>query len=142
MEGPPIFNPTVPFMGKLQGGLTARKTIIVKGYVPPTGKSFAINFKVGSSGDVALHINPRLTEDTVVRNSYLNGSWGSEEKKISYNPFGRGQYFDLSIRCGIDRFKIYGNGQHLFDFSHRLSAFQRVDILEIEGDITLSYVQI
>lgn len=142
MEGPPIFNPTVPFMGKLQGGLTARKTIIVKGYVPPTGKSFAINFKVGSSGDVALHINPRLTEDTVVRNSYLNGSWGSEEKKISYNPFGRGQYFDLSIRCGIDRFKVYGNGQHLFDFSHRLSAFQRVDILEIEGDITLSYVQI
>ncbi|EPQ20081.1 Galectin-4 [Myotis brandtii] len=142
MEGPPIFNPTVPFTGKLQGGLTARKTIIVKGYVPPTGKSFAINFKVGSSGDLALHINPRLAEDTVVRNSYLNGSWGSEEKKISYNPFGRGQYFDLSIRCGIDRFKVYGNGQHLFDFSHRLSAFQRVDILEIEGDVTLSYVQI
>ncbi|XP_036264262.1 galectin-4 isoform X3 [Pipistrellus kuhlii] len=142
MEGPPTFNPPVPFTGRLQGGLTARKTIIVKGYVPPTGRSFAINFKVGSSGDLALHINPRLMEDTVVRNSYLNGSWGSEEKKISYNPFARGQFFDLSIRCGIDRFKVYGNGQHLFDFSHRLSAFQRVDTLEIEGDVTLSYVQI
>ena len=48
----------------------------------------------------------------------------------------------LSVRCGADRFKVYANGQHLFDFSHRLSAFQRVDLVEIHGDVTLSYVQI
>nr|1X50_A Chain A, Galectin-4 [Homo sapiens] len=142
MEGPPTFNPPVPYFGRLQGGLTARRTIIIKGYVPPTGKSFAINFKVGSSGDIALHINPRMGNGTVVRNSLLNGSWGSEEKKITHNPFGPGQFFDLSIRCGLDRFKVYANGQHLFDFAHRLSAFQRVDTLEIQGDVTLSYVQI
>ncbi|XP_025770606.1 galectin-4 [Puma concolor] len=142
MEGPPIFNPPVPFRRILQGGLTARRTIIVKGFIPPTGKSFAINFIVGSTGDMALHINSRLTEDTVVRNSYLNGSWGSEERKISYNPFGPGKFFDLSIRCGIDRFKVYANGQHLFDYSHRFSAFQNVDVLEIQGDINLSYIQI
>lgn len=131
--------------------------------------SFVINFKVGSSGDLALHINPRLNEGSVVRNSFLNGSWGAEERKVSYNPFGPGQFFDvslgslsllpskasvlalascpplslqLSIRCGMDRFKVYANGQHLFDFSHRLSAFQRVDMVEIQGDVTLSYVQI
>ncbi|KAL2763272.1 galectin-4, partial [Daubentonia madagascariensis] len=132
----------VPFWGRLQGGLTARRTIIIKGYVPPTGKSFAINFKAGPSGDIALHINPRMADGTVVRNSFLNGSWGSEERNISHNPFGPGQFFDLSIRCGMDRFKVYANGQHLFDFSHRLSAFQRVDMVEIQGDVTLSYVQI
>ncbi|KAF0876440.1 LEG4 protein, partial [Crocuta crocuta] len=131
--------------------------------------SFAINFVVGSTGDLALHINSRLTEDVVVRNSFLNGSWGSEEKKITYNPFGPGKFFDvslgsllppslqtlcpgsslkpalprqLSIRCGIDRFKVYANGQHLFDYSHRVSAFQNVDVLEIQGDINLSYVQV
>nr|XP_045366797.1 galectin-4 isoform X1 [Camelus bactrianus] len=162
MEGPPAFNPPVPFMGRLQGGLTPRRTIIVKGYVPPTGKSFVINFKVGSSGDLALHINPRLNEGVVVRNSRLKGSWGPEERKLSYNPFGPGQFFSLlpskasvlalascpplslqlSIRCGMDRFKVYANGQHLFDFSHRLSAFQTVDMVEIQGDVTLSYVQI
>eukprot|EP00069_Balaena_mysticetus_P003036 bmy_16324T0 len=103
---------------------------------------FVINFKVGSSGDLALHINPRLNEGTVVRNSFLNGLWGAEERKVSNNPFGPGQFFDLSIRCGMDRFKVYANGQHLFDFSHRLSAFQRVDMVEIQGDVTLSYVQI
>ncbi|XP_008572161.1 PREDICTED: galectin-4 [Galeopterus variegatus] len=142
MEGPPAFNPPVPYTGRLHGGLTARRTVIVKGYLPPTSKSFAINFKVGSSGDIALHINPRLVEGAVVRNSRLNGSWGAEERTISYNPFGPGRYFDLSIRCGVDRFKVYANGQHLFDFPHRFSAFQKVDMLEIQGDVTLSYVQI
>ncbi|KAM6223445.1 galectin-4 [Rhynchocyon petersi] len=142
MEGPPIFNPPVPFMGRLQGGLIARRTIIIKGFVPPSAKSFIINFRTGTSGDVALHINPRMNEHAVVRNSNLNGSWGSEERNISYNPFAPGQFFDLSIRCGTDRFKVYGNGQHLFDFSHRLTAFQRIDTLEIKGDVTLSYVQI
>ncbi|XP_007953710.1 galectin-4 [Orycteropus afer afer] len=142
MEGPPTFNPPVPFVGRLQGGLVARRTIIVKGFVLPSAKSFTIDFKVGASGDIALHINPRLNERAVVRNSCLNGSWGSEERSISYNPFGPGQFFDLSIRCGMDRFKVYANGQHLFDFSHRLMAFQTVDMLQITGDITLSYVQI
>uniref|UniRef100_A0A8C5V597 Galectin n=1 Tax=Microcebus murinus TaxID=30608 RepID=A0A8C5V597_MICMU len=132
----------VPFRGRLQGGLTARRTVIIKGYVPPTGKSFSINFRAGPSGDIALHVNPRVAEGNVVRNSFLKGSWGSEERNISYNPFSPGQFFDLSIRCGQDRFKVYANGQHLFDFSHRLSAFQNVDTVEIEGDVTLSYVQI
>ncbi|XP_028642067.1 galectin-4 isoform X3 [Grammomys surdaster] len=141
MAGPPVFNPPVPYVATLQGGLTARRTIIIKGYVLPTAKNFIINFKVGSSGDIAFHLNPRIG-DSVVRNSYMNGSWGSEERKVAYNPFGPGQFFDLSIRCGMDRFKVFANGQHLFDFSHRFQAFQRVDMLEIKGDITLSYVQI
>lgn len=144
MMGPHVLFPQpVPFVGRLQGGLTARKTVIIKGYVLPTGKryrteteggspvpllpqtqesspqplpslgsqvlsprltpifhsvpSFAINFKVGSTGDLALHINPRMNENAVVRNSYLNGSWGSEERKLSYNPFGCGQFFDVSL---------------------------------------------
>lgn len=138
-----LFPQPVPFMRRLTGGLTARRTIIVKGYVPPTGQryrtqteagilrpflpetcefgpqpipplsnqmlapssssslslvpSFAINFKVESSGDLALHINPRMNEGAVVRNSYLNGSWGSEERSLSYNPFGPGQFFDVSL---------------------------------------------
>ncbi|XP_004636847.1 galectin-4 [Octodon degus] len=142
MSGPPVFNPPVPYTGVLHGGLSPRRTIIIKGFVPLTAKSFAINFKVGFSGDRALHINPRLSEGVVVRNSHLNGSWGSEERKLPHNPFRPGQFFDLSIRCGMDRFKVYANGQHLFDYSHRLPAFQSVDTLEILGDVTLSYVQI
>uniref|UniRef100_A0A8C2YRQ8 Galectin n=1 Tax=Chinchilla lanigera TaxID=34839 RepID=A0A8C2YRQ8_CHILA len=142
LMGPQCSPQPVPYLGRLQGGLSPRRTIIIKGFIPPTAKSFAINFKVGSSGDRALHINPRLSEGVVVRNSHLKGSWGSEERKLPHNPFVPGQFFDLSIRCGTDRFKVYANGQHLFDYSHRLPAFQSVDTLEIQGDVTLSYVQI
>ncbi|XP_055002143.1 galectin-4 isoform X2 [Sorex araneus] len=141
MEAPPVFNPPVPFTGRLQGGLMTRRTIIIKGFIPPSAQRFAINFKVGLTGEVALHINPRLDERSVVRNSLQNGDWGSEERDISYNPFAPGQFFDLSIRAGTDRFKVFANGRHMFDFSHRLSAYHTVDILEITGDVTLSYVQ-
>ncbi|XP_049642614.1 galectin-4-like isoform X2 [Suncus etruscus] len=142
MEAPPVFNPPVPYTGRLQGGLMARRTIIIKGFVPPSAKRFAIDFKVGGTGEVALHINPRMDEKCVVRNSLQNGAWGSEERNLSHNPFAPGQYFDLSIRAGSDRFKVFANGQHLFDFAHRIPAFHMVDIMEISGDVTLSYIQI
>lgn len=142
-----LFPQPVPFIRRLTGGLTARRTVIVKGFVPPRGQryrtqteagilrpllpqtcesgpqpfpppqphpeetgagpfwlfislsvpSFAINFRVESSGDLALHINVRMNEGAVVRNSYLNGSWGSEERSLSHNPFGPGQFFDVSL---------------------------------------------
>ncbi|XP_068934697.1 galectin-4 isoform X2 [Petaurus breviceps papuanus] len=142
MEGPPVFNPPVPFFGQIRGGLTPRKTIVIKGLVSPQATSISINFKVAQSQEVALHINPRMPEGAVVRNSFMGGKWGQEERSISFNPFTRGQYFDLSIRCGHDRFKVFANGQHIFDFAHRLSAFNRVDTVEIKGDVSLSYVQI
>ncbi|XP_036602210.1 galectin-4 [Trichosurus vulpecula] len=142
MEGPPVFNPPVPFVGRMQGGLTPRKTIVIKGLVSQHANNIAINFKVAQSEEVALHINPRLTEGVVVRNSLLGGKWGKEERNISFNPFTRGQYFDLSIRCGHDRFKIFANGQHIFDYAHRFHDFNRVNTVEIKGDLSLSYVQI
>ncbi|XP_028920640.1 galectin-4 [Ornithorhynchus anatinus] len=142
MGGPPVFNPSTPYRGHLNGGLSARSTIVVKGFVPTTAESFIINLKEGESDDVALHINPRLLSGSIVRNSFLKGKWGKEEVKVAFNPFARGHYFDLSIRCGMDRFKVYANGDHVFDFTHRLSAFQKINTLEIQGDVKLSYVQI
>ncbi|KAH0631555.1 hypothetical protein JD844_005928, partial [Phrynosoma platyrhinos] len=100
---------------------------------------FRINFKAGQ--EVVLHINPRMDERTVVRNSFLGGRWGNEERELSFNPFQRGQYFDLSIRCGNQRFKVFANGQPLFDYNHRFHNFQQINTLEIDGDVVLSYVQ-
>ncbi|XP_068934698.1 galectin-4 isoform X3 [Petaurus breviceps papuanus] len=62
MEGPPVFNPPVPFFGQIRGGLTPRKTIVIKGLVSPQATSISINFKVAQSQEVALHINPRMPE--------------------------------------------------------------------------------
>ncbi|CAM4689819.1 unnamed protein product [Caretta caretta] len=141
MAGPASFHPQVPYVANFPGGLTSKKTVVVKGLVPQGAKSFRINFKMGYSKDIALHINPRLNEKTVVRNSLLNGQWGSEERELPHNPFQPGQYFDLSIRCGNRRFKVFANGQPLFNYNHRFHNFQQIDTLEINGDVVLSYVQ-
>ncbi|XP_055002398.1 galectin-4-like [Sorex araneus] len=141
MEGPPIFYPPVPYMRRLQGGLKTNRTIIIVGFIPRSAHRFFINFIVGTTGDIALHINPRMGEKAVVRNSFLNGGWGCEESGISYNPFAPGQYFDLSICTSTDNLKVFANGQHIFDYEHRVPA-TTADILEISSDVILSYVQV
>ncbi|TMS07455.1 Galectin-4 [Larimichthys crocea] len=92
------------------------------------------------SRDIAFHLNPRVREGVVVRNSMIGGDWGQEEREAGMNPFMEGQYFDMSIRCGNQRFKVFVNGQHLFDFFHRVHSFNEIDMLEIEGDIQISYI--
>uniref|UniRef100_A0AAQ6IJI7 Galectin n=1 Tax=Anabas testudineus TaxID=64144 RepID=A0AAQ6IJI7_ANATE len=64
----------------------------------------------------------------------IGGCWGQEEREISMNPFMEGQYFDMSIRCGNGRFKVFVNGQHLFDFVHRFQSCNEIDMLEIDGN--------
>ncbi|XP_030826248.1 galectin-4 [Camarhynchus parvulus] len=142
MQQPPTLHPPVPFIATIPGGLIPKKTIIIKGFVPHHANRFHINLRAGPGGDVVLHLNPRMDEgDAVVRNSFLGGGWGHEERDIGCcSPFQRGRYFDLSIRCGNHRFKVFVEGQPLFDFHHRVPAGPHVDVLEIEGDVVLSYV--
>ncbi|KAA0714848.1 Galectin-4 [Triplophysa tibetana] len=131
---------TVPYSNMIPGGMSGKRTIVVRGMVPYGAQRFAVNFVVGFSRDIAFHLNPRITEGLVIRNSRIGGMWGQEEIEIGINPFMEGQYFDLSIRCGHRRFKIFVNGQHLCNFFHRFEAFTQVDMLEIEGDVQISYI--
>ncbi|XP_058678870.1 galectin-4-like [Ammospiza caudacuta] len=142
MAQPPIVYPPVPFIGTIPGGLIPKKTIIIKGFVPHDANRFEINLRVGPTGDIVLHVNPRMEEgNAVVRNSFRGDSWGREERDLFCNsPFLREHFFNLSIRCMNDRFKAFANGQPLFDFHHRVPVGPHVDVLEIKGDVVLSYV--
>ncbi|XP_031983377.1 galectin-4 [Corvus moneduloides] len=142
MGQPPTFHPTVPFIATIPGGLFPKKTIVIKGFIPHDAGRFHINLRAGPGGDVVLHLNPRMDEGgAVVRNAFLGGCWGEEERDISCcHPFQRGRYFDLSIRCGNHRFKVFAEGQPLLEFRHRVPCGPHVDVLEIEGDVVLSYV--
>ena len=55
---------------------------------------FTINF-MNSSEDIAFHFNLRMSSGALVRNSCI-GEWGEEERKVTYNPFQQGEYFEVS----------------------------------------------
>ncbi|XP_028649081.2 galectin-4-like [Erpetoichthys calabaricus] len=141
MSSPAISNPGVPYRNIIPGGLSPKRTIIIRGMVLPGAGRFHINFKVSYTGDIVFHLSACLREYIVIRNSFLGGCWGQEERELEFNPFQLGQYFDMSIRSGHRRFKVYVNGQHLCSFHHRFHEFQQVDTLEVEGDVQISYVQ-
>ncbi|CAL8363091.1 unnamed protein product [Merluccius merluccius] len=140
MGGQPEYNPAVPFNTMIPGGMSPKRTIIIRGMIPYGADRFSVNMKVSRSRDIAFHMNPRVREGTVVRNAMMEGNWGPEERELSVNPFMEGQYFDMSIRCGNQRYKVFVNGQHLFDFPHRLQPFTQADMLEIDGDVQISYI--
>uniref|UniRef100_A0A674IP13 Galectin n=1 Tax=Terrapene triunguis TaxID=2587831 RepID=A0A674IP13_9SAUR len=129
-------------LGRLQGGLhwgweASLEGTLTKPFLPP--HSFQINLKNSMTGNIALHINPRLRERALVRNTQTHGTWGSEERHLSTLPFAPGQAFQVSLKGGCLR-HVSVNGLHVFDYVHRLPANQ-VDQLQIAGDVTLSCVQ-
>ncbi|KAM5146205.1 galectin-4-like isoform 1-T2 [Mantella aurantiaca] len=138
--GGPMYNPQVPYRN-IPGGVSPKKSFVIKGFIPQGGQSFQINFKSSASNDIALHFNFRLNEGAVVRNSFLGGKWGNEERAAPFLPFTPGQYFDISIRTGNIRYKIFVNGQQFCEYFHRFTNMPMIDTLEIGGNIVLSLVQ-
>ncbi|KAK3549072.1 hypothetical protein QTP70_030374 [Hemibagrus guttatus] len=136
----PIYNPGIPYSDMIPGGMVCRRTIIIRGMVPFGADRFWINFVSGTSRDIAFHLSSRIREGLVVRNSQIDGCWGEEEIDLNFNPFLEGQYFEISVRCGEEKFKVFANGQHMCHFFHRFQPYNQIDMLEVGGDIQLSYI--
>lgn len=135
--GPPAILPTNPFKGFINGGMIPKRSVVVKGV--PTGKNFVINLKAAFSNEIALHLNPRLNKGTLVRNSFINGTWGQEDKEIAKNPIKQGDNFEISIRSAQKTFKVFINGSLSFNFDHRMFNLAQVDTLEVDGDVKVLY---
>uniref|UniRef100_A0A8C9LCG9 Galectin n=1 Tax=Pavo cristatus TaxID=9049 RepID=A0A8C9LCG9_PAVCR len=99
--------------------------------------SFTINLKSSDSKDIALHLNPRLKNKVFVRNSYLHDSWGEEEKEVTHFPFSPGMYFELIIFCDAHQFKVAVNGVHTLEYKHRFKQLEKINVLEVTGDVQL-----
>ncbi|KAG8143527.1 hypothetical protein E2320_000745, partial [Naja naja] len=93
---------------------------------------FHVNLKNILLGNIALHVNPRFKERALVRNSFINGAWGSEERNIAFLPFCPGQAFQLEITYLENCYQMLVNGQLKFEYIHRIPPSQ-VDQLEIAG---------
>lgn len=86
--------------------------------------------------DIALHVNPRLPQNYIVRNSKINGRWGKEETTASL-PFNlkRGQKFAIQILVTEDCYLISVNGLHFTNYKHRI-PYQKVTCVQLKGDIS------
>lgn len=49
--------------------------------------------------DVVFHFNPRFHEQTIVRNSNIDGRWGPEERGGDF-PFVQGRRFEVVKKIG------------------------------------------
>ncbi|KFV61143.1 Galectin-8 [Dryobates pubescens] len=127
----------VPYVGKLDSALCPGCTVAIKGEVNRNPKSFTINLKPSGSKDIALHLNPRVKNQVFVRNSYLHDSWGEEEKEIANFPFSPGMYFELIIFCDTHQFKVAVNGVHTLEYKYRFKQLEKINVVEIMGDIQL-----
>uniref|UniRef100_A0A670YXG7 Galectin n=1 Tax=Pseudonaja textilis TaxID=8673 RepID=A0A670YXG7_PSETE len=135
-----VFSPQpLPYRTTICGGFSPSKSIMVSGSVSPCAQRFEINLKVGNC--IALHINPRFDQNAIVRNSLLNTCWGSEERHLPCGmPLMRGHPFTIRIQCEAHCFKVAVNGNHQFDYNHRICN-RLINLLEVDGDITLTNVQ-
>ncbi|XP_055798782.1 galectin-9-like isoform X2 [Salvelinus fontinalis] len=140
-QTPPPYTPqpsfVVPYKNIMVGGLYPGRNIIVQGVVNHNADKFCVNLRFNSG--VALHFNPRFNENIVVRNSLLKGQWGPEERNGGM-PFYRGQPFTVTIMCDTKCYKVMVNGVQMFSYNHRHFLLQQIDILEVEGDVSLSSV--
>ncbi|KAH0619952.1 hypothetical protein JD844_014414 [Phrynosoma platyrhinos] len=139
-SGVTLSNPAVPFHGAIPGAFIQFRKITIVGNVPFFANRFHVNLKNTMTGNIALHINPRFKEGALVRNTLINGTWGSEERYIHSMPFSPGQAFHMEITNLKKNYKVIVNGQVVFDYTHRIPP-SHVDQLEIAGDVNLSSVQ-
>ena len=72
---------------------------------------FHVELKSGDN--VALHFNPRIADQIVVRNSFLDGEWGDEEKEHSHFPFEESEPFEIFISSQPDAYKVSENNKFL-----------------------------
>lgn len=132
---------TLPFVARLNSSMGPGRTVVIKGEVNTNAKGFSVDLLSGKSKDIALHLNPRLKSKAFVRNSFLQESWGEEERNITCFPFSPGMYFEMIIYCDVKEFKVAVNGVHSLEYKHRFQELTSIDMLEIDGDIHLLEVR-
>ncbi len=105
------------------------------GYTALDGAGFALNLKVGNN--IALHINPRLNEGTVVLNSFINGGWGPEERPAGF-PLVVKQLISIMVIISSTEFEIQGIEEGTgkppwsYKYKHRLPV--SFDLIEFAAE--------
>uniref|UniRef100_A0A1W7RAH5 Galectin n=1 Tax=Hadrurus spadix TaxID=141984 RepID=A0A1W7RAH5_9SCOR len=126
----------------IAGGVDVNQCYTIFGRCNSDFSGFYLNLQCGNSDedDIALHFNPRAGANEVVRNSYISGSWGDEEKDGDF-PFSPGEEFTICIEALVQGFKVRVRGSEFTMYNHRL-PMQRICNLVLGGDAKLGDVRI
>uniref|UniRef100_A0A3B1KFJ3 Galectin n=1 Tax=Astyanax mexicanus TaxID=7994 RepID=A0A3B1KFJ3_ASTMX len=139
----PIYNPDIPYVGPIGGGLRAGMSIYIQGKIHHHINRFQVNLQCAEFDgcDVAFHLNPRFDLwDKVIFNTFQNGSWEGEEK-VKHMPFRKGEHFELIIVVNSEGYQINVNGKDFYLFQHRM-PLERVCFLQIGGDVAIDTINI
>ncbi|CAB1343917.1 unnamed protein product [Coregonus sp. 'balchen'] len=111
----------VPFSGRIRGGMRPGKKVIVMGIVDLEPDSFDVSLTCGRGTeeeepqpDVALKLSARFAERQFLRNSRIE------------------------IHCEHTRFRIFVDGNPLFDFFHKVKSLPSIDTVRIEGGLQIT----
>ncbi|XP_074503229.1 lectin, galactoside-binding-like b isoform X3 [Sebastes fasciatus] len=136
---------TVPFCGRIRGGMRPGKKIIVMGIVEMEPDRFDVSLSCGRDSekddtphDVALKLTARFTDRQFMRSARISGKWTTEEASTAYFPFIPDQPFRIEIHCEHQRFRIFVDGHQLFDFYHKVKSFISIDTVQIQGDLQIT----
>ncbi|XP_017065612.1 galectin-8 isoform X3 [Drosophila eugracilis] len=119
------------------GQLSEGVSFTITGTLAVNCERFSINLVHNNERrDVALHINPRLPQNYIVRNTKVHDIWGSEEVSSAL-PFllSRGDKFSIQVLVTEACYMISVNGQHFASYTHRI-PYRDICILEVKGDVS------
>uniref|UniRef100_A0A4W5Q9Q0 Galectin n=1 Tax=Hucho hucho TaxID=62062 RepID=A0A4W5Q9Q0_9TELE len=108
---------SVPFSGRIRGGMRPGKKIIVVGIVNPEPDSFDISLACGCGTveeapptDVALELCAKFENRQFLRKACVSGD---AEKPITYISFIEDQPFRIEIHCELLRFRVFVDGHQM-----------------------------
>uniref|UniRef100_A0A673GUZ4 Galectin n=1 Tax=Sinocyclocheilus rhinocerous TaxID=307959 RepID=A0A673GUZ4_9TELE len=127
----------VPYKSIIHGGLQPGKAIIIQGVISHSANRFLnLRHKTG----VAFYYSPRFDTNVVVCKSYENGK-KVKDKRSKDMPFELGKPFLVTIYCTHQRYEVFVSGKEVHTYKHHYTKLEDIDVLEISGDVQLSFVQ-
>lgn len=93
---------------------------------------------LSTNEDIIMHLSVRCDEKVIVRNSFENGSWGTEDR-FGGNPIKANQMFEISIQVRNYDFKLSINGKHLCNFNHRL-PYNLAQYIHVTGNCLIDHI--
>ncbi|XP_055376755.1 tectonin beta-propeller repeat-containing protein [Condylostylus longicornis] len=134
-----------PYYNILHNGMSPGTELEISGFISEDADQIRFDLqshpnikfrhKVEKLRVIAMHINPRFNEKSIILNSMENSEWMTElqYKNVVFSP---GSSFTLIIRSTIQGYIIEVNNKPFADFKHRMDP-EAVTCLYVSGRIKL-----